>query len=302
MNAAQKRAGLIQALGADIARFQDASHAFDDAAARAVGLDRTELRAIGVLMFGEAMPLSALRGALEIGARQLRALVDRIELTGYARRVQSSAGEMIELTEHARQWVETIWGPMQAEGVALLSQRTTAQLEVMARLTRAMCAIQEAHAERVRALSDAPSPRSKHARGGLSPAALRRVQLFVEANLAGSVALADMAGAAGLSEFHFARAFKAAMGMPPRAFVEQRRIERAKIALRGSNAALAAIALETGLGSQSRFTTTFRRATGLTPAVYRRGAQVPVDEPRRAVHPRRVSPSREAARTLAHLG
>jgi AraC family transcriptional regulator len=272
MNAAQRRAGLIQTLGADIARFQEASYAFDDAAARAVGLGRTELRAIGLLLFGGAMPASALRAALELGSRAFTTTLECIELTGYARRVASKGGELVELTDHARQWVETIWGPMQAEGVALLSQHTTAELEVMARLTRAMCAIQEAHAGRVRALSEAPSvSKSKQARGGLSPAALRRVQLLVEAGLSGSIQLSDMASSAGLSEFHFARAFKASMGVPPRAFVELRRIEKAKSLLRESSLALADVAALVGLGSQSRFTTTFRRATGLTPASYRRG-------------------------------
>lgn len=272
MQARQKRADLIQALGSDIARFQEASYAFDEAAERAVGLGRIELRAIGLLLFGGAMSPAALRAALELGARAFTAGLERIELTGYARRISQPHGETVELTEHARQWVETIWGPMQAEGAALLSQHTTAELETMARLTRAMCSIQEAHAARVRALSEAPSiAKAKHARGGLSPAALRRVQLMVEANLGGAIHLADMAASAELSEFHFARAFKASMGLPPRAYVEQQRIEKAKTLLRESNALLVDVASRVGLGSQSRFTTTFRRATGLTPAAYRRG-------------------------------
>ncbi|MBL8743194.1 MAG: helix-turn-helix domain-containing protein [Myxococcales bacterium] len=272
MSIAERRAALIRTLGADIARFQEASYAFDDAAARAVGLDRSELRAIGLLLFGGGMPLGALRAALELSPRAFAALVDRIELTGYARRAPSPTGEMVELTEHARQWVETIWGPMQLEGANLLAQHTTAELELMARLTRAMCAIQETHAERVRGLSEVPSTAPKRrARGGLSPAALRRVQLFVEANLAGAVGLGELAAAAGLSEFHFARAFKTTMGLPPRAFVEERRVEKAKALLRHSRLSLAEVAVAVGLGSQSRFTTTFRRATGLTPASYRRG-------------------------------
>ncbi len=271
MRATDRRAGLIQTLGADIARFQEASYAFDDAAARAVGLDRTELRAIGLLLFGSAMPPAALRGALELGPRAFTTLLDRIELTGYARRAAGPAGELVELTEHARQWVETIWGPMQVEGARLLGEHSTAELELLARLTRAMCTIQEAHAARVRALSEVQAAKSQRARGGLSPAALRRVQLFVEANLAGSLGLEQLASAAGLSEFHFARAFKSSTSMTPRAFVEQRRIEKAKALLCASSLPLTEVAAVTGLGSQSRLTTTFRRATGLTPASYRRG-------------------------------
>jgi AraC family transcriptional regulator len=61
--------------------------------------------------------------------------------------------------------------------------------------------------------------------------------------------------------------------MTPRAFVEQRRIERARRLIDESRQSLAEIAVESGFGTQSRLTTTFRRRTGFTPAEYRRGRQ-----------------------------
>jgi AraC-like DNA-binding protein len=59
--------------------------------------------------------------------------------------------------------------------------------------------------------------------------------------------------------------------MTPRAFVESRRIERAKHLLTDSTQSVADVAVEAGLGTQSRLTTIFKRRTGFTPAVYRRG-------------------------------
>ena len=59
--------------------------------------------------------------------------------------------------------------------------------------------------------------------------------------------------------------------MTPRAFIEQRRVDRAKELMSQSTRSLAAIAVESGFGTQSRLTTTFRRRTGFTPAAYRRG-------------------------------
>jgi AraC family transcriptional regulator len=100
---------------------------------------------------------------------------------------------------------------------------------------------------------------------------LRRVQLFVEANLGRTIHLADLARRAGLSLHHFARAFKMSAGMTPRAFVEERRIERARQLITESDRSLADIAVECGFGTQSRLTTTFKRRTGFTPAEYRRG-------------------------------
>jgi len=141
----------------------------------------------------------------------------------------------------------------------------------MARVMRHLEPMQETHAARVAALLEVPAKPSNRRRGGLSPAALRRVQLYVEANLARPIPAADLAERAGLSDFHFARAFKISMGTTPRAFVERLRIGRAQELLRGSSMPLAEVAAATGLGTQSRFTTTFRRATGITPATYRRG-------------------------------
>jgi AraC family transcriptional regulator len=133
--------------------------------------------------------------------------------------------------------------------------------------------VQERQVRRLRKwleLSSSPA-RKTHLRGGLSPAALRRVQLFVEANLERTIHLTDLAGRADLSLHHFARAFKMSAGLTPRAFVEERRIERAKQLINESHHALADIAVECGFRTQSRLTTRFKCRTGFTPAEYRRG-------------------------------
>lgn len=65
------------------------------------------------------------------------------------------------------------------------------------------------------------------ARGGLPPARLRRVVRKLEANLDGPISLAAMANEAGLSVFHFARAFAVSTGWTPHRFVLRQRIHRA---------------------------------------------------------------------------
>lgn len=105
---------------------------------------------------------------------------------------------------------------------------------------------------------------------GLSPQRRQRVVDYIEARLSHPISLADIAAVAALSPHHFARAFKASMGMTPVRYVWQRRIELARRMLRETGAPLVDVALACGFGSQSHFTTAFKMATGVTPATYRR--------------------------------
>jgi AraC family transcriptional regulator len=99
---------------------------------------------------------------------------------------------------------------------------------------------------------------------------VRRVLDYVEEHLADDVAVADLANVACLSIFYFTRAFSAAVGMPPHHYVSQRRLERAKTMIAAGATSIAEMAFMCGFSSQSSFTRAFRRATGLTPAMYRR--------------------------------
>jgi AraC family transcriptional regulator len=99
---------------------------------------------------------------------------------------------------------------------------------------------------------------------------LRRVLAYIEAHLAEDISVADLASVACLSVFHFTRAFAAGTGAPPHRYVSRRRQERAKVMIAAGRASLAEIALDCRFSSQSSFTRAFRRATGMTPAEYRK--------------------------------
>ncbi|WP_257450222.1 helix-turn-helix domain-containing protein [Archangium lipolyticum] len=105
---------------------------------------------------------------------------------------------------------------------------------------------------------------------GLSPAALRRVQLCALAHLDGRITLEDLAARAGVSRFHFARAFRTSTGETPYGFVQRLRVGKAQQRLRETDLPLGRIAVVCGYSSQSKLTHAIRRATGLTPARYRR--------------------------------
>ena len=107
-------------------------------------------------------------------------------------------------------------------------------------------------------------------RSAISQQRLRRVFDYVEAHLAQSVRLDDLAAVAEFSRFHFSRSFQAAMGEPPMSYLVRRRLEKAKQLLRTSDLSVSAVAQESGLGAPSQFAALFKRATGSTPSDYRR--------------------------------
>lgn len=113
----------------------------------------------------------------------------------------------------------------------------------------------------------------------LSAPMLARVIERIEAGLDEEIGLDELASLVDLSPWHFARCFRAATGMPPHAYVTQRRLERAKLLLRDGLFGLSEVALACGFASQSHFTTAFRRDTGLPPGRWRllAGQLLPAD-------------------------
>jgi AraC family transcriptional regulator len=102
--------------------------------------------------------------------------------------------------------------------------------------------------------------RTPDMRGGLSPAARRRVLDHIEARLADRIELAELASAACLSEFHFARMFKATFGVAPHAWVMQRRLERARQLLAAGRLPLDQVALRCGYTHLSHLNAALKRA------------------------------------------
>jgi AraC family transcriptional regulator len=119
-----------------------------------------------------------------------------------------------------------------------------------------------------RTLGASVPSRASH-RGGLAPFALRRVREYVAAHLAGRVRLHQLADIAGLSQFHFARAFRASMGVSPHAYVLRCRIGEAKRLLSSTSLPIADIARRTGFSGTGQLSTRFRAVTGVTPSAFR---------------------------------
>jgi AraC family transcriptional regulator len=105
---------------------------------------------------------------------------------------------------------------------------------------------------------------------GLDRRRLTRVVRHIESHLEADLTIARLAKVASLSPFHFARAFKSAVGQAPHRYVVARRIERAKELLKRADRSLLDVAIALNFTTQANFTRAFRRSTGLTPGRYRR--------------------------------
>lgn len=101
---------------------------------------------------------------------------------------------------------------------------------------------------------------------------IKRAIDYIQANLHASLTLAEIARAAGLSLYHFARVFKRATGVPPHQFVLECRLERAKQMLTSSDLPIAQVAYAAGFASQSHLTALFQQLVGKTPRAYRQGS------------------------------
>jgi AraC-like DNA-binding protein len=114
-------------------------------------------------------------------------------------------------------------------------------------------------------------------KGRLDRRRLFRVLDYIDRHLEGDLTLDSMASVACLSRFHFARAFKQAVGQSPLRYVIARRLERAKVLLIEGEAPLVEIALALRFSSQANFTRAFRQSTGMPPGQYRREARAALD-------------------------
>jgi AraC family transcriptional regulator len=75
--------------------------------------------------------------------------------------------------------------------------------------------------------------------GGLSPTALRRAIERLRSDSDEDVSLTALASGAGLSRFHFCRAFKESTGLSPHAWLRQHRLEQTMNMLRDSSESIA---------------------------------------------------------------
>ena len=98
---------------------------------------------------------------------------------------------------------------------------------------------------------------------------VRRSIDFIYDNLHRQVTVNELAEHENLSAGYFSRLFMKEMGMSVNQFINETKIKTAQNMLRYSDFSLLDVALSLGYSSQSAFSASFKKITGMSPKVYR---------------------------------
>jgi AraC family transcriptional regulator len=107
-------------------------------------------------------------------------------------------------------------------------------------------------------------------KGGLAAWQEKRVAAYIEEHLSKDIPLLELAQIAGLSPFHFSRAFKETFGVPPHRYHLIARIEHAKSLLASHGMSVTEAGLKAGFRETSSFSAAFRKIAHQSPSQYRR--------------------------------
>ncbi|MES2036678.1 MAG: helix-turn-helix domain-containing protein [Pseudomonadota bacterium] len=99
---------------------------------------------------------------------------------------------------------------------------------------------------------------------------LQKVLAHISECVAEDVSIAALADSCAMSESHFSREFRKAVGLPPHQYVMKLRLERASLALLEGDARIIDIAFSLGFNNVSHFSRAFAMRFGLPPANFRR--------------------------------
>ena len=166
------RAHLVAEVASEVGEFQSAVDVVDEAAATRLGINRTDLRVLGVLFRRGPMAVGQLARIAGLSPGAMTVAIDRLERAGYARRVPAPEDRrsiLVEITRKGRSRSEQIYGPIGREGVASLERYSDPELALLRDFLRAARELQERHAARIAAGHEARGS----ARRGHRPSAAR---------------------------------------------------------------------------------------------------------------------------------
>jgi DNA-binding MarR family transcriptional regulator len=130
----EARAELIEAIQYAVAEFQHLSDVYDDAAAELFGVNRTDLRLIGLLSLHGSMTAGALAAASSLSPAATTTAIDRIVRAGHALRQQGAEDRrqtVVTLTQRAETLIAKVYTSVAAAGRIQLESYTGRELRTV---------------------------------------------------------------------------------------------------------------------------------------------------------------------------
>jgi len=150
------REAIVRAIAAEVRAGQNQTDLLDEAAAELLGLNRTDHRCLDILERGGPLTAGDLAAASGLTTGAITVALDRLEASGYARRVRDTEDRrrvLVELTDRARREGERVYGPLATAYGELVERYTTEQLLVILDYVSAGREVGAQQLERVRALA-----------------------------------------------------------------------------------------------------------------------------------------------------
>ena len=150
---ATAREELAAKIAEAVREFQDATDQVDHAGAGLMGVNRTDLRCLGLLGRRGPMTAGQMASAVGLTTGATTTAIDRLVRQGYVERVRDDQDRRritIEITPEATALIEKTWGPLGKEAHTLLMRRSEGELEVILNFLREGTRFQTEHADRIR--------------------------------------------------------------------------------------------------------------------------------------------------------
>ena len=155
---------VLEELTNELRRSRSATDRFDQAVADALGVNRTDLRCVGVLQSEGRLTAGRLAKATGLSTGAMTAALDRLERSGYARRVRDAQDRrrvLVEATPTINAQTAALYAEHTASAERIYQRYSSEELELLLRFVREGRELNERAADRLEQQS-----RARQATGG----------------------------------------------------------------------------------------------------------------------------------------
>lgn len=134
---------------------QQSFDAFDEAAAARLGLNRTDLRCLDLILAKDPMAAGELTTAAKLSPAATTTAIDRLERAGFVTRSRDAANRrrvLVAATEAARAAEREVYGPLGEAGTSALRRYGEEQLAVIIDFLETARRVQEEQTARLKKL------------------------------------------------------------------------------------------------------------------------------------------------------